>query len=83
MTARAEVAGDLQLCEGCERLLPRELLCSLTAYCLACLAEVIVQDEASRREVALATLGWELRRIPSLTEGDIAVITGIVERARA
>jgi hypothetical protein len=74
---------DLQLCEGCSQLLPRELLCPITAYCASCLDEVIAQDEQSRRELALRTLAADLRRIGSLTEADVATITAIVRRAWA
>lgn len=42
---------------------------------------VTAQDEASRRERALRTLAADLRRIPTLTEADVATITGIVRRA--
>jgi hypothetical protein len=81
VSAPAQAAEDLVLCEGCERLLPRQLLCSLTSYCLECLTEVIEQDEASRRKVALAVLTADLRRIRGLDGDLIAEIIGIVRRA--
>lgn len=83
MSAPARAAGDFQLCEGCERLYPRQELCDLTSYCAGCLDKVIAQDAQSRRAVALRTLAADLRRIPGLDEADVARITGIVRQAWA